>query len=55
MQVQTGDGKYVRVHTEKFQDMMQSVLCLQALAAARIHIQNELVCILISIPSCSNL
>ena len=24
-QVQTGDGKYVRVHTEKFQDMMQSV------------------------------
>ena len=25
LKVQTGDGKYVRVHTEKFQDMMQSV------------------------------
>eukprot|EP00435_Cladocopium_sp_Y103_P024454 s1906_g6.t1 len=28
VQVQTGDGKYVRVHTEKFQDMMQSVQLL---------------------------
>ena len=27
-QVSTGDGKTVRVHTEKFHDMMQSVPCL---------------------------